>query len=227
MKNFSVRIVKIMFVFALVISLNVLPVSAQDSQSAQLSKDQVFVDPFANTQVVTKNASTGEITTSAIPQAKGITISEDSFSPAYIPNDNLMSPFSIIGTDNRTEMSTYIYGIAYVISNFPNGSTQGTAFFISDRALATAGHVVYDSELGGWANSITVSPSKNGSSIPFGTVAGTYFHTSGNFIANGDINYDYGVIEVADELGNDTGYFGYGYDSSPNGDSVTITGYPG
>ncbi|RAU96861.1 serine protease [Paenibacillus sp. YN15] len=235
MKGLFVKGVKTLIILSFLFSFHISPAFAQETVDTQGS-DNVQVDLFANDQIVTKNVSTGEITTQAIPEVPTQKNSLSNFSPAYIPEGNQITPnpvdeikpFSVIGTDERTEMSPYIWGIAFLEIHWPNGQTsRGTGFFISDDVLATAGHCVYNSSKGGWASSISVSPSIDGSYAPFGTVQGTYFHTSDTYISEGTAAYDYGVIEVGNNLGSQTGYFGYGVESSIYGLNVTITGYPG
>lgn len=218
----------------LLLSITILPTIsyAQGNEANPITSS----DPFANSIIASKNAITGEITTKSIPsvaQSKksktgDIAAANIVYAPETSNDVGMVTPNAVIGDDNRTEMSTYIYGIVQLELTWPNGGTGTcTGFMISQDALATAGHCVYNSSKGGWVSNVKVNASRKGSTYPFGTYNGTYFHTSQNYI-NGDSDFDYGVIEVSSDLGKKTGYFGFTWQSSSyNGSTVTVTGYPG
>lgn len=102
-----------------------------------------------------------------------------------------------------------------------------TGWMIGPKTVATAGHCIYDTSSGSFAGTATVSPGRNGTSYPYGSVKSTrYFIPSG--WRSGNTNYDYGAIELSEPIGNTVGYFGYSYTtSSLVGTTVTISGYPG
>lgn len=91
------------------------------------------------------------------------------------------SPDSVIGPDGRTQITnTSAYpnsAIAFLEVNFPGGSGSCTGWFMSKNRLATAGHCVYESSLGGWATSITVYPGRNGGTAPFGSYSAASWYT--------------------------------------------------
>ena len=130
-------------------------------------------------------------------------------------NDNECEITSIIGSDGRTKITTtttYLYfAILYIEISWPDGATGlETAFMIDDNLAATAGHCVYDASHGGWAESIKVWPGKKGYGIlnnPYGTANATNFHTSIPWTENADSKYDWGLIELDENIGEDTGWF--------------------
>ncbi|MGN9863547.1 trypsin-like serine peptidase [Bacillus swezeyi] len=134
---------------------------------------------------------------------------------------------SVIGSDDRarvTNTTAYPYrAIVHISSSI--GSCTG--WLIGPKTVATAGHCIYDTSSGSYAGTATVSPGRNGSSSPYGSVKSTrYFIPSG--WRSGNTNYDYGAIELSEPIGNTVGYFGYSYTtSSLVGTSVTVSGYPG
>ena len=106
--------------------------------------------PLSDADFATKNLTTG-------PES----------APTIIPKD-------IIGGDNRTKVSdTTVFpfrAIGYIVSTWPKGnSTIGTAWLFKSDAIVTAGHCVYDKDLGGWATRVTFYPGRNGSSTPYGS----------------------------------------------------------
>ncbi|MBQ8496310.1 MAG: serine protease [Clostridia bacterium] len=143
---------------------------------------------------------------------------------------------SIIGSDERvriTPTTGYPYSaILYVEATFPDGKTfAGTAFMISENVAATAGHVIYSHKHGGWATSVTVWPAKGGYGLwnnPYGTADSVSLHTSTPWIEDEDLNYDWGLIELDENIGEETGYFTFRYsNTSLTGTNITVTGYPG
>jgi glutamyl endopeptidase len=146
---------------------------------------------------------------------------------------------SIIDGDDRvriTATSTYPWRVhASLLITAADGSNWiGTGWFIGPRTLITAGHCVYIKHSGvvgrdGFARSIKVMPGRNGTVLPFGAVTSTDFRTVQGWANNGDQNYDYGAIILPSDLGNTTGWLGFGvYDDATLLNSVgNISGYPG
>jgi glutamyl endopeptidase len=148
-------------------------------------------------------------------------------------------PETVHGPDDRvkiTNTSVYPWRIhASLLITARDGSRWiGTGWFIGPHTLITAGHVVYIKNSGvagrdGWVKSIDVMPGRNGSSLPYGTVKSSTFHSVTAWTQNGDQNFDYGAIIIPTDLGNTTGWIGFGvYTDSDLLSSVgNITGYPG
>lgn len=150
----------------------------------------------------------------------------------YFP-ENTLQPNSVIGTDERTKVtSTTTYpnsAICHITIRWKDGaSSVGTAWMYYDNIAITAGHCVYSASHGGWASSIEVRPAANGSYSPYGTVYATKLHTATKYMDNANWEYDYGVIELSSDIGKSTGYFGTSWTIlSLKNTQVTITGYPG
>ena len=82
--------------------------------------------------------------------------------------------------------------------------------------------------MGGWCDHVTLEPSRKVNSRPFNTISSTAIHTSTAWIdsgQSGNINYDYAVVEVGSNIGQQTGLFGF-TSNSYKGLSITINGYP-
>jgi glutamyl endopeptidase len=121
-----------------------------------------------------------------------------------------------------------------LITAADNSQWIGTAWFIGPHTLMTAGHVVYIKNSGvpgrdGWVKSIAVMPGRNGSILPYGTVTSYNFRSVAGWMNDGNENYDYGAIILSTDLGNTTGWFGFGVysDSDLLASTGNISGYPG
>jgi V8-like Glu-specific endopeptidase len=122
---------------------------------------------------------------------------------------------------------------------FPDGEEMvGSGSLIDADHVLTAGHVVYSSEHGGWATSITVIPELNGTSEPFGSATSTYVRTFDTWINYDRANpgetspdaMDIGLITLDVAIGEKTGWMSYGYASSngafSSGTTFASAGYP-
>jgi V8-like Glu-specific endopeptidase len=145
---------------------------------------------------------------------------------------------SVIGDDQRTQIiDTTIYPwraiAALLIVARDNSNWVGSAWFISARTLATAGHCVFINSpqlpaRHGWVKSISVMPGRNGTTLPFGAATSTEFKSVDGWTSAGDPNHDYGAIILPSPLGTQVGTFGFGI--FPDDDLKTvdanISGYP-
>lgn len=163
-------------------------------------------------------------------------IGEASFGPPPKPGAQIET---VHGPDNRvkiTNTNVYPWRVhASLLITAADGSQWiGTGWFIGPHTLMTAGHVVYIKNSGvagrdGWVRSIDVMPGRNGASLPYGKVTSRNFRSVTGWTNSGDQNFDYGAIIIPTELGNTTGWFGFGVysDATLNGSVVNISGYPG
>lgn len=160
-------------------------------------------------------------------------IGEASFGPV---DDSLET---VHGPDDRVQINnTSVYPwraiASLLITAADNSMWIGTGWFIGPHTLATAGHVVFIKNSGvpgrdGWVKKIQVMPGRNGNTLPFGSVTSSSFRSVTAWTNNGDQNFDYGAIIIPTNLGNTTGWFGFGaYQDADLLSSVgNISGYPG
>ncbi|MGW3647260.1 trypsin-like serine peptidase [Streptomyces sp. NPDC000878] len=167
------------------------------------------------------------------PTAQLPDIGEASFGPAHPVAETVHL------LDDRVQVTnTAIYPwrvhASLLITAADNSRWIGTAWFIGQHTLATAGHVVYIKNSGvpgrdGWVKSIQVMPGRNGTALPYGSVTSTNFRSVLGWTDSGDENYDYGAVVIPTELGSTTGWFGFG--AWPDADLLksvgNISGYPG
>jgi len=172
--------------------------------------------------------------TAQAPDTSGLPdIGEASFGP--LPPQTR----TVHGADNRVRITTtgiYPWRVhaSLLITAADNSQWIGTGWFIGPHTLMTAGHVVHIKNSGvpgrdGWVKKIQVMPGRNGASLPYGSVTSMDFRSVTGWTGSGDENYDYGAIILPNQLGNTTGWLGFGVYS--NADLVAavgnISGYPG
>ena len=114
---------------------------------------------------------------------------------------------------------------------FPTGAIyRGTGFFVSARAVVTAGHCVYLKNHG-WARQIEVIPGCDGNTRPFGQAIATSFRSVQGWVKHGKPESDYGCIILPSGAfaGKQLGSFGCAaFDSQALlAQKATLTGYPG
>ena len=186
--------------------------------------------------VLTKEMAAAMAEVYSAPEASGLRdIAEASFGP---PPDQAET---VHGPDNRvkiTHTSVYPWRVhaSLLITAADNSQWIGTGWFIGPHTLMTAGHVVNIRGSGvagrdGWVKRIQVMPGRNAASLPYGSVTSTHFWSVMGWTtsAAGDENYDYGAIILPTELGNTTGWLGFGVyaDADLLGAVGNISGYPG
>lgn len=146
---------------------------------------------------------------------------------------------TVHGPDDRVQIAnTAVYPwrvhASLLVTAADNSMWIGTGWFISPRALMTAGHVVYIKGSGvpgrdGWVKSISVMPGRNGATLPYGAVTSTIFRSVTGWTQDGDESYDYGAIIIPTALGDTVGVLGFGVfsDADLRASVGNIAGYPG
>ncbi|RCJ36408.1 hypothetical protein A6769_17060 [Nostoc punctiforme NIES-2108] len=118
---------------------------------------------------------------------------------------------------------------------------NGSGAMIDSYHFLTAGHCVYDTRYGGWADKIEVMLGSKGNIIA-GTNRADYEYyseaksvytrsfegwTQGDQTKSETFQYDIGLVTLDRNIGNFTGWFNYGYDDNLNsGTLMNVTGYP-
>lgn len=201
--------------------------------------DNLYQEEEDSICYTTMNLETQEETDNVFQASEVATASEftSNHTDSYIPEHAAISPSSIIGGDERFEVSspsTFPNStVAYLEAEFPDGTLGiGTAFvWYKDLAL-TAGHCIYDSEHGGWATKVTIWPGKKGYGLwnnPYGTAQASQMHISTSFMNNGTASEDWGLLELNSDIGNNCGWRGIAYSEDYSGflnQNVTLPGYP-
>ncbi|MDZ8139279.1 MAG: trypsin-like serine protease [Nostoc sp. DedQUE04] len=146
------------------------------------------------------------------------------------------SPFSAIG-----KMRISWKGPDGVINTADDIIINGSGAMIDSYHFLTAGHCVYDTRYGGWADKIEVMLGSKGNIIA-GTNRADYEYyseaksvytrsfdgwTQGDQTKSETFQYDIGLVTLDRNIGNFTGWFNYGYDDNlSSGTLMNVTGYP-
>jgi glutamyl endopeptidase len=141
---------------------------------------------------------------------------------------------SVIGTDDRSQVtatSTFpSSAIVHLVIDFPLGTFTCTGWMIAADRVATAGHCIYDpNEGGGFADSITVIPGRNGGTAPFGSFVATNWYVPHKWKHTQTPKFDYGVIKLGSNVGDTVGWFGFAAEDDTFLDKrkIKVRGYPG
>lgn len=208
-------------------------------------------DPGRGDKIVRNDGSTFEIQKSARTYApsKSVTIDPRQLKNEIVPQKKLIlldlarnsiidgtdsKPESIIGTDGRARVpDTTVFPYSAIVQlevEFRFGTALCSGWMMGPDTVATAAHCLYYSGLGGWAQAITAYPGRNGSVAPFGSVAAQTWSVRQKWINTQNPKHDYGVIRLAEPIGDTVGYFGYEYNTRDKfylNKPVTVSGYPG
>ncbi|GEM_PF-2282816 len=104
-----------------------------------------------------------------------------------------------------------------IYSTFPTKDPDGwviaeaSAVLIGDNYALTAGHCIYNADLGGWAADVEVIPAYNDGDYPFGSAWATDLLSWAGWTQYGDLDHDMGVIRLDSPIGNLTKWYGIGY----------------
>ena len=145
---------------------------------------------------------------------------------------------AIIGEDNRIQIldsSDHDFTtVARIISTYPNGHVSAcSSTLVSANMVLTNAHCVYNSERGGLATSVSVTPGQIGNDDqgrPFGTALSKRIMVPDRWVETQNRNYDYAVIELEQPIGNITGWKGITTDVTANEITQSrffMSGYPG
>jgi glutamyl endopeptidase len=144
---------------------------------------------------------------------------------------------TVIGVDERVRISDTdklpwrMIAALRLIPRPPfTSSFIGTGWFIGPKTLLTAGHCVHSpSDFGGWIGQIEVSPARNATKFPFGTVTATRFSALEVWQNSSDPDFDIGCIHLDQPLGDTVGYLKIASLSDGDLDNslVNVSGYPG
>ena len=188
----------------------------------------------------TYDVETGEIATESLGD---ITL-KDNVNEGYIGIGEVenqleigISPYSIIGQDNRVRVTKYTsapYRYIGMIQYGPEdgAGNKGTGFLVGPSLVLTSARYVYDKHIGIYEEDIYFAPGSSASSDTYGRYKAKAIHVPSAYITSkkGDENYrkyDYALVELEFPVGNQTGYFGYRINAVeyPYSVNVNITGY--
>lgn len=188
-------------------------------------------------QLLTYNLQTGEVIDSSSEDITSILTEEANSTKVegFIGNAPYIETEAIFGSDDRTKvgysnMTVYPWRtIVKIKMRFGLSNYVCSGAMISTYHVLTAAHCIYDSEEGGWADSVSVAPGMYNSYKPYGESAGVLLHAANGWIEYESYQHDWGIIQISKPLGDQTGWMGRSIknDSYFSGLNLKTTGYPG
>lgn len=128
--------------------------------------------------------------------------------PASAQADKSATAQLVFGDDDRTVITDTIHppwsNVGLVVAQWDGAADYqirtGTGTLISNHIVLTAGHVVYEGDIG-WARWITFIPGKLGTDDPFGAFAGVEAVARDEWVATQDDDYDLAMVRLASPVG--------------------------
>jgi len=143
------------------------------------------------------------------------------------------SPLSVIGTDERirvtptTDFPWRVIGKFFM--TFPNNSQWvASGALIDPFHVLTAGHVVFNSDEGGWVRQLEFYPGLDGNYAPFSSAWDIEVRSPSGWVDQNNPDYDWGLVTLDRNIGAIIGWLGYAYeplDYYP-GKEFNLAGYP-
>lgn len=209
------KIVSLVMIICLLIGIMGISANATNNNASSLSVGVVEKD--LETDVVSKlvysRDAFGQKTVSVLNRWTDLVdnSSNDTTITPFSTASSLLNLRSVIGSDGRTVVNNtqqFPYSaIVHLEIHFGTTTMRGTGFFIDDNVIATAGHCIYDDELG-WATLITVRPGRNGLlSIPYGLATSKQLAVSTQWYESLDHDYDWGAFSIHSGIIGNPGWF--------------------
>lgn len=156
------------------------------------------------------------------------------FSPPPRPAEAVLNPQDssrVFAADDRTPVTTSdllpYSAIGEIRAWWGTKGYSGTGCLVSENTVLTAAHCVYRTELGGWADVVVFSPSRNGSLEPYGSATAVRMTVPANYTIQKRQADDIALITLSTTIGNQTGWVRLaGDDTQVEQLSVLSAGYP-
>ncbi len=223
-KSLFILLIVVLFSATIAVSGSVINPSLNHDQAVPMPLPQPKAPlgpPISENKVVTYDIATGVETNWTVSADD---ISEYAFTKGFrgdtptngssgFDDEGIIDNYGSLTRVNNPE--DYPYRVnCKIYMTFPNGWTYlASAVLIDDNHALTAGHCVYSQGDGGWATSIEVIPAYDNGSEPYGSAWATNLLSWSGWVYNEDFNDDMGVIRLNTNIGNSTGWYGYGYTS--------------
>ena len=150
---------------------------------------------------------------------------DDGVLDSFLESLPLGDGFSTSPVQDRTVLPYKTVGKIFM--QFDGANFVGTGWVISERAVFTAGHCVYDkNSQGGWADRILFVPQYHNGQAPVGRWTAERIWTLDGWSSQHDYKYDLAVFLVDRPIRPRTGALGWIANAPPNQGPYTAIGYP-
>ena len=228
MKKFK-KIISFMMVVSLMFTADLVTVKAGTCQEQKQSTNNLReYDLVTGKESVISMTSNSTLMSNNTLKSNTIT-NKSSYNPSSI------SPFTIFGTDNRTQVKSTTshpyYPIAHLEITYTDSTVaNATGFMVSKNVLITCGHACMSYKSNAPIKTATVYPGRNGTSKPSTAKLSRYYVCENFTYYNDSDEDDYAIWVLNSDIGNTTGWLGIGYNTNNSfftSNTFTLTGYPG
>lgn len=136
-------------------------------------------------------------------------------------------PLSSFTTDRVAQTDNLPYAtVGKMFMAFDNKNYVGTGWVFAEKAVFTAGHCVFSSKDGGWADKILFIPQYDNGSATVGRWTATTIYSLKGWTEKRDFKYDMGVFVTDTLIRPKTGSLGWMANYPPNQGPYKSIGYP-
>jgi V8-like Glu-specific endopeptidase len=101
-----------------------------------------------------------------------------------------------------------------------------TGVLVGKRFVLTAAFCVYDTDKKAWIENLDFWPAVDGGKAPYGSIRWKSVYATKGFTEQGDWSYNYALVELESDIGDQLGWMGFGYDNNFPFKELTLTGFP-
>lgn len=224
-----INLFSMVFILTFIFSILLYPTfSYAQSEITELNTLNEAKENTTDNAYVVIDAKTGEVVdefTTDDLQVQTRSVTTNHTEPYKVPlrSQNEISTRSIIGGDERTEVSHPYNEVAYLQTSIG----QGTATMVYRNLALTSGNLIFNGSVCSYAE---VWPERIDGNAPYGSAYASQFVVSRSFYEDGNQAEDWCLIILDRNIGDQSGWQAIAYSDDysyyANGERVNVTGYP-